>query len=194
MNKKAHEIVIVIDFGSQYSHLIARRIREHNVYSKIVSYKATPEEIRQLNPKGIILSGGPASVSLKDAPRCDEKILFMDIPVLGICYGLQLGSQVLGARIKPSENREYGRTKCLIKDHSLLLDSLDNTIDVWMSHGDQVMKLPDDFQSLAHTKNCPYAAVRHKEKAFYGVQFHPESIMTQLGKQIIHNWLANYSI
>ena len=189
MHKEAHEIVIVIDFGSQYSHLIARRIREQNVYSKIISYNVTPEEIRQLNPKGIILSGGPASVSVKDAPRCDEKILFMAIPILGICYGLQLGSQILGAKIKPSKNREYGRTKCTIKDHSLLLDSLDSNINVWMSHGDQVIGLPDDFQSLAYTENCPYAAVRHKEKDFYGVQFHPEVTHTPSGNQILHNFL-----
>ncbi|MBO1225559.1 MAG: glutamine-hydrolyzing GMP synthase [Candidatus Scalindua sediminis] len=189
MHKEAHEIVIVIDFGSQYSHLIARRIREQNVYSKIISYKVTPDEIRQLNPKGIILSGGPASVSVKDTPRCDEKILFMNIPILGICYGLQLGSQILGAKIKPSKNREYGRTNCTIKDHSLLLDSLDSNINVWMSHGDQVIELPDDFQSLAYTENCPYAAVRHKEKDFYGVQFHPEVTHTPSGNQILHNFL-----
>jgi GMP synthase (glutamine-hydrolysing) len=189
MHKEAHEIVIVIDFGSQYSHLIARRIREQNVYSKIISYNVTPEEIRQLNPKGIILSGGPASASVKDAPRCDEKILFMNIPILGICYGLQLGSQMLGAKIKPSKNREYGRTNCTIKDHSLLLDSLDSNINVWMSHGDQVIELPDDFQSLAYTENCPYAAVRHKEKDFYGVQFHPEVTHTPSGNQILHNFL-----
>jgi GMP synthase (glutamine-hydrolysing) len=189
MHKETHEIVVVIDFGSQYSHLIARRIREQNVYSKIISYKTSLEEIRQLNPKGIILSGGPSSVFVKDAPRCDEKILFMNIPILGICYGLQLGSQILGAKIKPSKNGEYGRTKCTIKDHSLLLDSLDKNIDVWMSHGDQVIELPDNFQSLAYTENCPYAAVRHKEKDFYGVQFHPEVTHTPSGNQILHNFL-----
>jgi GMP synthase (glutamine-hydrolysing) len=189
MLKETHEIVVVVDFGSQYSHLIARRIREQNVYSKIISYKTPLEEIKQLNPKGIILSGGPSSVSVKDAPRCDEKILLMNIPILGICYGLQLGSQILGAKITPSKNGEYGRTKCTIKDHSLLLDSLDNTINVWMSHGDQVIELPDDFQSLAYTENCPYAAVRHKERNFYGVQFHPEVTHTPSGNQILHNFL-----
>ncbi len=189
MRKETHEIVIIIDFGSQYSHLIARRIREQNVYSKIVSHKTALEEIRQLKPKGIILSGGPASVSVENAPRCDEQILFMNIPIMGICYGMQLGSQILGAKIKPSENGEYGRTKCTIKDHSLLLDSLDNNINVWMSHGDQVIELPDDFQSLAYTDNCPYAAVRHKEKDFYGVQFHPEVTHTPAGNQILHNFL-----
>ena len=189
MQKKTHEIVIVVDFGSQYSHLIARRIREQNVYSKIVSYKITPEEIKQLNPKGIILSGGPASVYVSNAPRCDEKILYMDIPVLGICYGFQLGSQILGAEIKSSENREYGKTRCTIKDHSSLFASLDKTINVWMSHGGQAMELPDDFQSLAYTENCPYAAARHKEKNFYGVQFHPEVTHTPDGKQILENFL-----
>ncbi|MFQ5753250.1 MAG: glutamine-hydrolyzing GMP synthase [bacterium] len=154
MQERTHEIVIVVDFGSQYSHLIARRIREQNIYSKIVSYKITPEEVKQLNPKGIILSGGPSSVYVSNAPRCDEKILFMDIPILGICYGFQLGSQILGAEIKSSENREYGNTKCTIKDHSNLFTSIDKSINVWMSHGDQAMDLPDDFQSLAYTANC----------------------------------------
>ena len=190
MQKRTHEIVIVVDFGSQYSHLIARRIREQNVYSKIVSYKITPEEIKQLNPKGIILSGGPASVYVSNAPRCDEKILFMDIPVLGICYGFQLGSQILGAEIKASENREYGKTKCTIKDHtSLFDDTLGDSIDVWMSHGDQAIGLPEDFHSLANTVTCPYAAVKHKEKNFYGVQFHPEVTHTPDGKQILKNFL-----
>lgn len=189
MHNKTHEIILVVDFGSQYSHLIARRIREQNVYSKIVSYKITPEEIKQLNPKGIILSGGPASVYASDAPRCNDEILFMDIPILGICYGFQLGSQILGAEIKSSENREYGKTKCTIKDHSSLFDSLDNSIDVWMSHGDQAMEMSDDFQSLAYTENCPYAAARHKEKNFYGVQFHPEVTHTPDGKQILKNFL-----
>ncbi|MDR4505663.1 MAG: glutamine-hydrolyzing GMP synthase [Candidatus Scalindua sp.] len=189
MQNETHENILVIDFGSQYSHLIARRIREHNIYSKIVSYKTSPEEIKQLNPKGIILSGGPASVSIADAPRCDEKILFMDIPILGICYGLQLGSQILGASVKPSKNREYGRSVCKIRNHSLLLSELDNTISVWMSHGDQVEKLPDDFESLAYTENCPFAAVRHKKRDFYGVQFHPEVTHTPSGKQILHNFL-----
>ncbi len=189
MQNETHENIVVIDFGSQYSHLIARRIREHNVYSKIVSYKTSPEEIQQLNPKGIILSGGPASVSITDAPRCDEKILFMDIPILGICYGLQLGSQILGASIKPSENREYGRSVCRIKDHSLLFHALETTIDVWMSHGDQVAELPDDFEALAYTENCPFVAVKHKKRNFYGVQFHPEVTHTPSGKQILHNFL-----
>ena len=106
MRNKTHEIILVVDFGSQYSHLIARRIREQNVYSKIVSHKITPEEIKQQNPKGIILSGGPASVYVSDAPRCNDEILYMDIPILGICYGFQLGSQILGAEIKSSENKK----------------------------------------------------------------------------------------
>ncbi|MFQ5685349.1 MAG: glutamine-hydrolyzing GMP synthase [Candidatus Scalindua sp.] len=191
MHNKTHEIVLVVDFGSQYSHLIARRIREQNIYSKIVSYKITPEEIKQLNPKGIILSGGPSSVYASNAPRCDEKILFMDIPILGICYGFQLGSQILGAEIKSSKNREFGNTKCTIKDHSTLFNSLGKTVNVWMSHGDQAMELPEDFQSLAYTENCSYAAARHKEKNFYGVQFHPEVTHTTSGNQIIHNFLFN---
>ncbi|HJO55508.1 MAG TPA: glutamine-hydrolyzing GMP synthase, partial [Candidatus Scalindua sp.] len=189
MYNKKHESILVVDFGSQYSHLIARRIREQNVYSKIVSHKISPEEIKQENPKGIILSGGPASVYASDAPRCNDEILNMDMPILGICYGFQLGSQILGAEIKSAENREYGNTRCTIKDHSTLFASLDDSIGVWMSHGDQAMGLPDDFESLAYTDNCPYAAVKHKKKNFYGVQFHPEVTHTPSGSQILKNFL-----
>ena len=189
MHIKTHESILVVDFGSQYSHLIARRIREQNVYSKIVSHKISLEEIKQQNPKGIILSGGPASVYASDAPRCNDEILNMDIPILGICYGFQLGSQILGAEIKSAENREYGNTRCTIKDHSTLFSSLDDSIDVWMSHGDQAMGLPDDFESLAYTDNCPYAAAKHKKRNFYGVQFHPEVTHTPSGSQILRNFL-----
>jgi len=189
MHNKSHEIILVVDFGSQYSHLIARRIREQNVYSKIVSYKITPEEIKQQKPKGIILSGGPASVYASDAPRCNEEVLSMGIPVLGICYGFQLGSQILGAEIESAENREYGNTRCTIKDDTSLLSGLGDSIDVWMSHGDQAMALPDDFESLAYTDNCPYAAAKHKESNFYGVQFHPEVTHTPSGSQILNNFL-----
>jgi GMP synthase (glutamine-hydrolysing) len=191
MQKITHEIIIVIDFGSQYSHLIARRIREQNVYSKIVSHKISPEEINQQNTKGIILSGGPASVYAPDAPRCNDDILRMGIPILGICYGFQLGSQILGAEIKSSENREYGKTKCTIKDKTSLFRELGDSIDVWMSHGDQAIELPKDFHSLANTVTCPYAAVKHNEMDFYGVQFHPEVTHTPEGKQILKNFLFN---
>lgn len=183
------EKIFILDFGSQYAQLIARRVREHNVYSEIVSHKITAEQIQKVNPKGIILSGGPASVYTKNAPRCDETIATLGIPTLGICYGMQLGCQMLGATVQPTAAREYGRTACTLNNESKLFKSMSKDITVWMSHGDQVVELPQDFESLALTRNCPYAAVRHKSKAFYGVQFHPEVTHTPQGGQIIRNFL-----
>ncbi len=183
------EKILILDFGSQYAQLIARRVRENNVYSEIVSHKITAEEIRKINPKGIILSGGPASVYVKDAPRCDEKISTLGIPILGICYGMQLGCQMLGATVKPTPTREYGRTACTVNNESKLFKSLVKDITVWMSHGDQVVELPEEFESLARTRNCPYAAAKHKTRPFSGVQFHPEVTHTPQGSEIIRNFL-----
>ena len=184
-----NEKVIILDFGSQYAQLIARRIRENNVYCEIVSHKIAAQEIQKINPKGIILSGGPASVYVKNAPRCDERIATLGIPILGICYGMQLGCQMLGATVRPTPAREYGRTACTVNSESKLFKSLDKDDTVWMSHGDQVVELPAEFQSLAFTRNCPFAAVMHKEKIFYGVQFHPEVTHTPQGSQMIRNFL-----
>ncbi len=185
------EIIAILDFGSQYSQLIARRIREHNVYSKIFRADITAEELHQLSLKGLILSGGPASVYDKNAPRCDEKIFELSLPVLGICYGMQLGCQILGAEIVPAERREYGRAALSIVDKSDLFANLPDSIAVWASHGDQVGKLGDDFIKLATTETCPYAAVRHREKSFFGVQFHPEVAHTPQGPVILKNFLYN---
>lgn len=189
MIEESKEKILILDFGSQYAQLIARRVRENNVFSEIVSHKITAEEIQKINPKGIILSGGPASVYVKNAPRCDKEIVALGIPILGICYGMQLGCQMLGATVKPTPTREYGRTACVVNDKSKLFKSLTKNTTVWMSHGDQVVDLPQEFESLALTQNCPYAAVKHKENAFYGVQFHPEVTHTQQGSQIIRNFL-----
>ncbi len=183
------ELVLILDFGSQYAQLIARRVRENNVYCEIVPHSIAPEDIERLKPKGIILSGGPASAYTKDAPRCHEAIFSKGIPILGICYGMQLGCQMLGARVTPAPSREFGRTKCTIQNHSPLLESLAESITVWMSHGDQITELPDNFHSLACTENCPYAVVKHKDKEFYGVQFHPEVTHTPMGGKILHNFL-----
>lgn len=183
------EKILILDFGSQYAQLIARRVREHNVYSEIVSHKITAEQILQNKPKGIILSGGPASVYTKNAPQCDETIATLGIPILGICYGMQLGCQMLGATVQPTVAREYGRITCTLNNENKLFKSMDKDITVWMSHGDQVIELPPDFESLACTRNCPYAAVKYRKRAFYGVQFHPEVTHTPQGSQIIRNFL-----
>ena len=179
----------ILDFGSQYGQLIARRVREHNVYSRIFQPSITAKELSALGVKGIILSGGPASVYDKKAPRCDEKIFELGVPILGICYGMQLGCQILGAEVLPAEKREYGRTKLTILDKSDLFASLPDSITAWASHGDQVGKLGKDFAKLASTETCPYAAVRHKKKKFFGVQFHPEVSHTPKGTVILKNFL-----
>ena len=185
-----NETIAIIDFGSQYGQLIARRVREHNVYSIIYQPGVSEKELSQIkNLKGIILSGGPASVYAKDAPGCDEKIFTLGVPILGICYGMQWGSKVLGAKIKPAQAREYGRAIIDILDDSDLFTNVGRTATVWMSHGDQVESLGKDFDVLAKTKTCPYAAVRHKDKKFYGLQFHPEVSHTPKGDIIMRNFL-----
>ena len=148
-----NEKVIILDFGSQYTQLIARRVRENNVYSEIVSHKTTAAQIKKMQPKGIILSGGPASVYVMNAPRCDVEMVKLGVPILGICYGMQLGCQMLGATVRPTATREFGRTACTINDKSNLFKSIDKDAAVWMSHGDQVVELPREFESLAFTTN-----------------------------------------
>jgi len=185
----SRELIVILDFGSQYGQLIARRIREQNVYSRIFPAGTTAKELSKLHLKGIILSGGPASVYDKNAPKCDENIFDMDIPILGICYGMQLGCQILGTKITPAERREYGRTNLSILDGSDLLANLPENITAWASHGDQIDRLGRDFKRLATTETCPFAAVKHKLKKFYGVQFHPEVSHTPKGSQILENFL-----
>lgn len=183
------DLILILDFGSQYAQLIARRVRENNVYSRIVPYNVSHEEVKSLMPKGIILSGGPASAYQGNAPVCDRELLEMDIPVLGICYGMQIGCQLLGAQVKASKSREYGRAHLVITHPSALLENLTNSQTVWMSHGDQVSALPEEFLSMAYTENCPYAVLRHRDRDFYGVQFHPEVSHTPCGSRIIRNFL-----
>jgi GMP synthase (glutamine-hydrolysing) len=183
------EMIAILDFGSQYVQLIARRVREHNVYSRIYPASTPAAELAKLPLKGIILSGGPASVYVPNAPRCDEKLFDLGIPVLGICYGMQLGSQMLGAEVVRTKNHEYGRANLTILDKSDLFTSLPDDTLVWASHGDQVTKPPQGFVRLAETKTCPYAAVRHAEKKFFGVQFHPEVSHTPRGAEMLKNFL-----
>ena len=186
------DTVLILDFGSQFAQLIARRIREAGVYSLLVSPDRPIEEFAKLSPKGIVLSGGPSSVTEREAPRCDPRILDMGVPVLGICYGMQLGCQILGGRVEAAEAREFGRTALRIRDASGLLAGLPDRTSVWMSHGDQVADLGADFEVLASSETCPNAVVRHRSKPFHGVQFHPEVTHTPHGADLLRNFL--YSI
>ena len=184
------ETIAIIDFGSQYGQLIARRVREHNVFSIIYQPNITAEELRKIpGLKGIILSGGPASVYAENAPRCDEQIFELGVPILGICYGMQLGCKILGADIAATKSREYGRTSLSVIDKNDLFAGISDTTIVWMSHGDQINKLSNDFTALAKTDSCPFAAVRHKEKEFFGLQFHPEVTHTPAGVEMLKNFL-----
>ncbi len=185
----SREIIAILDFGSQYCQLIARRVREHNVYSAIFRADTAAEELSQLGVRGLILSGGSASVYDENAPRCDEKIFEMGVPILGICYGMQMGCQILGAEVIAAERREYGRTNLSIADKNDLFANLPDSTTVWASHGDQVGQLGNDFVKLAETETCPYAAVRHRGKKFFGVQFHPEVAHTPKGSVILRNFL-----
>ncbi len=183
------EMIAILDFGSQYIQLIARRVREHNVYSRIFPAHTPTDELSKLPLKGIILSGGPASVYEASAPRCDERIFDLGIPILGICYGMQLGCQMLGAEVIRAKSHEYGRATLTILDKSDLLATLPDDTLVWASHGDQVANPGKDFVKLAQTKTCPWAAIRHAQKKFFGVQFHPEVSHTPKGSEILKNFL-----
>src|SRR5690554_5521443 len=183
------EVIPILDFGSQYAQLIARRVREAGVYSELVRPDISLDELRKMNPKGLILSGGPSSVYEPNAPRCDPKLFELGVPVLGICYGMQIGAQLLGGQVKPAAAREYGRAKLQIVAEDPLTKGLPRETTVWMSHGDQVHELPGDFVAIAATPTCPYAAARHRSIPFYGVQFHPEVTHTPRGETLFHNFL-----
>src|SRR6185312_8670494 len=183
------EVIPILDFGAQYAQLIARRVREQGVYSELVRPDISIEELKKLNPKGLILSGGPSSVYEPGAPKSDPRIFDLGVPILGICYGMQLGAQLLGGQVKPAKAREFGRAKMSVTADDALVRGLPEDTTVWMSHGDQVHDLPADFIPLATTPTCPYAAARHKTRPFYGVQFHPEVTHTPRGEQIFQNFL-----
>ncbi len=183
-----HELVLVIDFGSQFAQLIARRVRELNVFCQIVRADLSAERIRELNPKGIILSGGPASVYEEGAPQCDPGIFQLGIPVLGICYGMQLMCRALGGNVIGADHREYGRAELNTTVGDGLFADYPQTSTVWMSHGDQVA-VSADFITLASTSTCPLAAVKHKQLPMYGLQFHPEVSHTPHGSILLANFL-----
>jgi GMP synthase (glutamine-hydrolysing) len=187
--KLADERILVLDFGSQYAQLIARRVREQNVYCEIVRHDISVERIREHAPRGLILSGGPSSVYAEGAPRCDPELFSLDLPILGICYGMQLACEALGGKVHSVAAREYGRARCEITADDPLFRGIPTEIEVWMSHGDQVAQVSDDFQPLAQTGTCPIAAVRHRRRPVLGLQFHPEVTHTPQGKQILRNFL-----
>jgi len=186
------EKIIVLDFGSQYSQLIARRIRECHVYSRIMPFSTPVEALRAENPKGIILSGGPASVYAPGAPKCDPAVFDLGVPVLGICYGLQLTIQTLGGRIERGSAREYGKAVLEVKKDSPLFAGLPDKLEVWMSHGDRVASLPDSGVELLGTSgNTQFCAVKVCGRDIYGIQFHPEVAHTPRGREIIANFCLN---
>jgi len=184
--------ILILDFGSQYTQLIARRVRECRIYSEIHPYDIPSEKVRSLAPKGIILSGGPASVYGKNAPLSDPGIFRMGIPILGICYGMQLIAQQLGGEVARSEKREYGNAKLTLGRSGKLFRGLGRKggqLIVWMSHGDHVKTAPPGFRGIAHSKNTPFAAFEEPQKKIYGLQFHPEVVHTQRGLDLISNFL-----
>lgn len=177
-----------MDFGGQYTQLIARRIREFNVYSEIVPHDISPQELKERNPKGIVLSGGPFSVYEKGAFHSDPQLLEMDLPVLGICYGMQLITFQLGGEVALAEQREYGPATIDVEEDPLFRD-LGPKLDVWMSHGDRIQKTPDQFTSIARSSNSPIAVMRNPAGTIYGLQFHPEVVHTPRGKEILRNFV-----
>jgi GMP synthase (glutamine-hydrolysing) len=185
------ELVLVIDFGSQTAQLIARRVREQHVFCQLVRHDLSAERIRELNPKGLILSGGPASVYDENAPQPDPAIFEMEIPILGICYGMQLACRSKGSPVTAGTSREFGRTSCRVLETDGLFAGLPHDLTVWMSHGDQVQDLSDHFSSLASTETCPFAAVKHHSEPIYGLQFHPEVTHTEQGGKLLANFVRN---
>ncbi|MBN1268768.1 MAG: glutamine-hydrolyzing GMP synthase [Kiritimatiellae bacterium] len=184
-----HDWIAILDFGSQYSQLIARRIREQQVYCELLRYDTSAEALAQRKPRGIVLSGGPASVFQKNAPLCDKALFELGVPVLGICYGMQLMAQTLGGTVKPGTSREFGGAGVAIVEPDLLFRDLPERLDVWMSHGDQVETPPPGFRILAKTDTCPAAAMANTERRLFGLQFHPEVAHTPSGVDILRRFI-----
>ena len=181
--------IVVLDFGSQYAQLIARRVREQNVYCQILRHDISAKRLAEIAPKGIILSGGPNSVYEEGAPKCDPGLFHLGIPVMGICYGMQLTCEALGGKVDNAPSSEYGPATCEVTNHETLFEGLPDEMDVWMSHGDQISSVSDDFVPLAKTPTCPYAAIRHRELPVFGMQFHPEVTHTPLGGKLLENFV-----
>lgn len=183
------ELMIVLDFGGQYNQLVARRIRECNVYCEIYSYKTDLEKIRQMNPKGIILTGGPNSCYAPDSPTCSKELFEMGIPVLGLCYGAQLMMHVLGGRVERAKVREYGKTEVVVDKTSKLFENVSEKTICWMSHFDYISEMAPGFCNIAHTADCPVAAAECVEKKLYAIQFHPEVLHTEEGSKMLNNFV-----
>lgn len=186
---ESKESILVLDFGGQTAQLIARRVRDQHTFCQLVRHDLPAARIRELAPKGLILSGSPASVYGREAPHPDPEIFELGIPILGICYGMQVSCSAQGSNVSPGEVREFGRTKCSVTAPNVLFEGVPETLNVWMSHGDQVQDLSDHFTSLARTDTCAFAAVKHHAKPLYGLQFHPEVTHTEFGAKLIGNFV-----
>ena len=191
LDQKDLDTILVIDFGSQYTQLIARRVRELDVFSEILPWDISPERIKALNPAGIILSGGPESVTISNTPRIPEIVFNLDVPILGICYGMQTLAEQFGGQVTSSKVKEFGHAEIVIEETSVLFEgfSSGSSIDVWMSHGDHVSTLPDKFKLVASTPSAPIAAMQHSEKPIFALQFHPEVTHTKQGNTILENFV-----
>lgn len=183
--------IAILDFGSQYSQLIARRVRELNTYSEVLPHSISAEELKRLNPLGVIMSGGPSSVYEEHAPTCDPEIWKLGLPILGVCYGMQLMARDLGGVVEPAEVREYGRANLTVVHHGKLFANMDPTVESWMSHGDSVTTLPSGFSVVGRTMATPVAAIADDVRHFYGVQFHPEVAHTRGGQELLKNFVVN---
>ena len=191
MDLKENELILILDFGGQYNQLIARRVRECNVYSEVVPFDISIEKIKEKNPKGIIFTGGPANVYLEDSPKCDPEIFNLRIPVLGICYGMQLMTNTLGGNVARADKREYGTMDVNIDNTSALFQGFDSVNGFLMSHTDYVETVPEGFRNIGYTSTCPNAAMENTERKLYGIQFHPEVNHSVNGTQVIRNFLYN---
>jgi GMP synthase (glutamine-hydrolysing) len=191
VNNKSIDKILVLDFGSQYTQLIARRVRESDVYSEILPWDIDETKIKDLDPKGIILSGGPNSVTKSFTPRIPQIVFELSIPVLGICYGMQTLAEQMGGHVVSVDQKEFGHSELEIHNDSKLFHGIDKKLNVWMSHGDQVQDLPDGFKLLASTKTAPIAAMQHETLPYYAIQFHPEVTHTNHGEDILNNFILN---
>jgi GMP synthase (glutamine-hydrolysing) len=192
MTKNIHDQrILILDFGSQYTQLVARRIREIGVYCELWSWDVEEADIREFNPDGIILSGGPESVTEENSPRAPQYVFDSGVPVFGICYGMQTMAEQLGGKVATSTEREFGYAAVQVTGESALFADLETTQDVWMSHGDKVVEIPADFTKIAETDTCPYAAMENEDKKYYGVQFHPEVTHTKNGLKMLENFVLN---
>ncbi|MGO2318138.1 MAG: glutamine-hydrolyzing GMP synthase, partial [Vibrio toranzoniae] len=192
MTKNIHDQrILILDFGSQYTQLVARRIREIGVYCELWSWDVEEADIREFNPDGIILSGGPESVTEENSPRAPQYVFDSGVPVFGVCYGMQTMAEQLGGKVAGSNEREFGYAAVQVTSDSALFANLEATQDVWMSHGDKVVEIPADFIKIAATDTCPYAAMANEEKKYYGVQFHPEVTHTKNGLKMLENFVLN---